>query len=104
MSSQARPGQGVGIGKKSIKSRPGAMKRKEKIVKSECERFGKNLAIMTALEEKAAPATAAPENPLEKKAPMNGTWAALRGFIQATMEVKEEFVKKPAEGAMEVEA
>ncbi|KAG0635392.1 ribosome biogenesis protein SLX9-domain-containing protein [Tuber brumale] len=67
-----------GIGRKSMKSRPGAMKRKEGVVKSECERFGKNLAIMQA---GAIPGAAGG----------GGTWAALRGFIEGTMEKKEEF-------------
>lgn len=63
-----------------MKSRPGAMKRKEKVVKSECERFGKNLAIMqTGL---AGEGGTKPSS-----------WAALRGFIEGTMEKKEEFVK-----------
>lgn len=70
-----------GIGRKSMKSRPGAMKRKEKVVRSECERFGKNLAIMQ---------TGLVVGGGEKK---GGSWAALRGFIEGTMERKEEFVK-----------
>lgn len=80
-----------------MKSRPGAMKRKEKVVRNECERFGKNLAIMqTGL----AGAVAGGE--LGKKP---SSWAALRGFIEGTMEKKEEFVKaaEPADAAMEVE-
>ena len=35
--------------KKSLKSRPGAMKKREKVVKGERERFEKNLAGMLAL-------------------------------------------------------
>ncbi|KAL0635686.1 hypothetical protein Q9L58_005320 [Maublancomyces gigas] len=76
-----------GIGRKSMKSRPGAMKRKEKIVKTECERFGKNLAIMQA-------GNVAGGEPGKKPS----SWAALRGFIAGTMEQKEEFVKG-AQGA-----
>lgn len=65
------------------------MKRKERVVKSECERFAKNLAILS-----------------EKDALMDGkvgagagagttgnTWSTLRGFIGATLEKKEEFLK-----------
>ena len=73
------------VGRKSIKSRPGAMKRKEGVVKSECERFGKNLAIMQT--GAIAGATG------------GGTWAALRGFIEGTMEKKEEFVKADRDGS-----
>lgn len=79
-----------GIGRKSMKSRPGAMKRKEKIVKTECERFGKNLAIMQA-------GNVAGGEPGKKPS----SWAALRGFIAGTMEQKEEFVKA-AQGAAAV--
>lgn len=49
-------------------------------MRSECERFGKNLAIMQT--GAIAGATGG-----------GGTWAALRGFIEGTMEKKEEFVK-----------
>ena len=35
--------------KKSLKSRPGAMKKREKVVRAERERFEKNLAGMLAL-------------------------------------------------------
>lgn len=74
-----------GIGRKSMKSRPGAMKRKEKVVKTECERFGKNLAIMQAGNVAGGDAGKGPSS-----------WAALRGFIAGTMEQKEEFVKGAA--------
>lgn len=79
---QSGSSRAVADGRKSMKSRPGAMKRKEKVVKSECERFGKNLAIMqTGL---------AGEGEGGKKP---SSWAALRGFIEGTMEKKEEFVE-----------
>ncbi|KAA8900805.1 ribosome biogenesis protein SLX9-domain-containing protein [Sphaerosporella brunnea] len=77
--------------KKVLKSRPGAMKRKERLVKSECERFGKNLAILeTGQQAEGAGMT---------------SWAKLRGFIGATLEKKEEFVEmeKAKETGMEVE-
>lgn len=85
---------------KAIKSRPGAMVRKERLLRSECERFGKNLAILEV--EKGEK---------EGGGAVGGTWATLRKFIGATLEKKEEFVemeKKAAEKAagataMEVE-
>ena len=65
------------IQKKSLKSRPGAMKRKEKLEKLEKERFNANLAQM---------ATSA--------APSTDRWAALKNHVQNTMEVKPEFANK----------
>ncbi|KAI5857613.1 ribosome biogenesis protein SLX9-domain-containing protein [Tricharina praecox] len=88
-----------GMGSKAIKSRPGAMVRKERLLKSECERFGKNLAILEG------------EKGQKKEGVVGGSWATLRQFIGATLEKKEEFVEmemKAAEkaagtAAMEVE-
>ncbi|KAF2493585.1 hypothetical protein BU16DRAFT_513606 [Lophium mytilinum] len=70
---------------KSLKSRPGAMKRKEKIEQLERERFGKNLAQMMgstpSQQDNAKPATIADR------------WSALKSFVQSTTEVKPEFGK-----------
>lgn len=80
--------------KKGLKSRPGAMKRKETLLKSECERFGKNLAILES--GKGGEAASAPAS----------GWAMLRGFIGATIEKKEEFLemeKKEKEKTMGME-
>jgi len=87
-------GQAI-IKRKSLKSRPGAMKRREKIEKMEKERFTKNMADMAGLANTNTNATvveghqaaAAPNPPASR-------WAALRTFIEATMEQKPEFVKK----------
>jgi hypothetical protein len=78
--------------KKGLKSRPGAMKRKEQLLKSECERFGKNLAILETGEKGTEGSMS--------------SWAKLRGFIGATLEKKEEFVEmeKAKEGVMDIEA
>jgi len=89
-----------GMASKAIKSRPGAMVKKERLLKSECERFGKNLAILEG------------EKGEKKEGAVGASWATLRNFIGATLERKEEFVemeKKTAEKArgataMEVEA
>jgi len=75
---------------RSLKSRPGATKRRERVEKMERERFGKNMAQLTA--GTAAPAVGAGG----AATPASGTasrWAALRGFISQTLEQKPEFVK-----------
>ncbi len=72
---------------KSMKSRPGAMKKREKLEKMERERFGKNMAQLTA----GTPAAKATEGQQSATA---SRWAALRGFISQTMEVQPEFVKQ----------
>lgn len=77
----------VKIRHKSLKSRPGAMKRREKLEKLERERFSKNMAQLAA-----GSATNAGEE-AQKVATAN-RWAALRGFISQTLEQKPEFVKK----------
>ncbi|KAF1955367.1 hypothetical protein CC80DRAFT_505702 [Byssothecium circinans] len=62
---------------KSMKSRPGAMKRKEKLERAEKERFNANLAQMVGTSN-----------------PVSDRWAALKNHVQNSMEVKPEFVKK----------
>lgn len=59
---------------KTLKSRPGAAKRKQVLEGREMERFGKNLANMA-------------EGGREDR------WEALRGFIGRTLETKGEFGK-----------
>ena len=117
---QARAGK---VRHRSLKSRPGALKRKEKIVKGEMERFSRSLAQLSALPadsrgnkegeggEAAAGAGAVKgeaametegtdETQATQKAPAvpnNSTsnrWAALRGFISATMEQNPAFTTK----------
>ncbi|KAF8451541.1 ribosome biogenesis protein SLX9-domain-containing protein [Terfezia claveryi] len=78
---------------KTIRSKPGAQKRKEKVLREECVRFGKNLAIMNS----AAVATEGKEpGTVQVPVPAVSSWAALRGFIANTMERKEEFVQMEA--------
>ncbi|KAI5927824.1 ribosome biogenesis protein SLX9-domain-containing protein [Camillea tinctor] len=91
---------------KSIKSRKGALKKKERIVKDEVGRFDINLARLNAV---GAAGTGTAEMQVETK--QGGTeaqnqtqsqipgstasrWAALRGFISATMEQNPAFVGK----------
>ncbi|KAL1305000.1 hypothetical protein AAFC00_003903 [Neodothiora populina] len=88
---------------KTLKSRPGAAKRKAALEGKEMERFGKNLAQMTAAVTPAAPVTAA-SAPAATTANTAATaegdatanrWAALRGFIGQTMEQNPQFgIKK----------
>jgi hypothetical protein len=71
---------------RSMKSRPGAMKTREKLEKMEKERFMKNMAQLAA----GGAGTMGEE---EQKVATSNRWAALRGFISQTMEQKEEFRK-----------
>ncbi|KAL2263151.1 hypothetical protein VTK26DRAFT_7975 [Humicola hyalothermophila] len=117
---------------KSLRTRPGALKRKEKLVKGEMQRFGASLAQLTSIA--AAAGAAAPAGGMgtgagtgadqggaaastEMDADMEGgkqgssaesqtqttgaaasatssRWAALRGFISATMEQNPAFLNK----------
>ncbi|TPX16504.1 uncharacterized protein E0L32_003798 [Thyridium curvatum] len=91
---------------KSLKSRPGALKRKERVVKGEMARFGASLAQLAATKEEpsaavataAAPGAAGDSNTAPQPQPQMVTsnrWAALRGFISATMEQNPAFTNKP---------
>ncbi|KAI4867834.1 ribosome biogenesis protein SLX9-domain-containing protein, partial [Hypoxylon rubiginosum] len=97
---------------KSLKSRPGALKKKERLVKGEVERFGVSLARLNAVPEQQqqrrqqdktmdVDEDGAVEDQAEAQAPVPGPtlsttnrWAALRGFISATMEKNPAFVGK----------
>lgn len=98
---------------RSIASRPGALRRKEKVVRGEMERFSRSLAQLATLpgaggkgEDGAAAATAVEAMETEAAgvaaaapAPASSSstssrFAALRGFITATMEQNPAFVGK----------
>ncbi|KAK4174832.1 ribosome biogenesis protein SLX9-domain-containing protein [Triangularia setosa] len=97
---------------KSIKSRPGALKRKERVVKGEMSRFGYNLAQLATVTSAISSATISrnpssqqvknqQEQPKMKKdataaqeAATSNRWAALRGFISSTMEQNPAFLGK----------
>lgn len=94
---------------RSLKSRPGALKRKERVVRAEMERFGRSLASMSgaaAAEEKQAtvqqggqPGGEAMETETQQQqqqpaAPAASRWAALRGQISKTMEQNPAFLNK----------
>jgi hypothetical protein len=90
---------------RSLKSKKGAMKKKERVVKGEMERFGASMARMSGMEEQqAAPAAAkleAMDTTTQSEStdaqPAKGTsnrWAALRGYISSTMEQNPAFSKQ----------
>ncbi|KAK2754205.1 hypothetical protein FQN54_007084 [Arachnomyces sp. PD_36] len=74
---------------KSLKHRPGAMKRKDKLDKVERERFGKNMAQMAGAQPPAVQNTSVPR--ADDTAASSGRWAALRSFISQTMDQNPEF-------------
>lgn len=95
---------------KSLRNRPGALKRKEKLVQSEVERFQGSLARLNAIgvttqgaapqahgggSGEARPETdeAGPQGQQHANA-TGGRWAALRGFISATMEQNPAFAEQ----------
>jgi hypothetical protein len=88
------------IKQKSMRSRPGATKRREKLERMERERFGKNMAQLAAGSTQGNTSstrnsTQAADNNITQaqSSATSGKWAALRGFISQTMERKEEFRK-----------
>jgi hypothetical protein len=70
---------------KSLKSKPGASKKKAKIIKEERERFGKNLAVLSQT-------SSAPSDPNVDSVKgsiatpsTNGAWAVLRRHLENTV-------------------
>ena len=93
------PGEGK-MEMKSLKHKPGAMKRKRVLEGREMERFGKNLAQLVGSVQRGGSvakttgegdAAAAPAAPVV--AAQADRWAALRGFIGGSMEQNPAFVK-----------
>ncbi|KAK8049597.1 hypothetical protein PG994_011327 [Apiospora phragmitis] len=93
---------------KSLRSRKGALKRKEKLVKSELERFQGNMAQLNtmrasgqdtmAMEQAAGQdaATSTQSQTTTGSGNMPNRWAALRGFISSTMEQNPAFLEQEA--------
>ena len=79
------------IPRKSMKSRPGAMKRRERLDKTERDRFAKNLAQM------AAPQSASNGEHLSHEEAIGKRWSALRGFISQTLEKRTDISMKVAQ-------
>jgi hypothetical protein len=93
----------------SLRSKKGALKRKERLLKSEMDRFGVNMAQMSHVSTQpqnnsssAGNATSSlpgsssgPSGSVPAPAPVvSNRWAALRGYISATMEQNPAFVNK----------
>lgn len=75
---KANTGQSAQSGFKSLGSKPGVRKKREKIVREERERFGKNLAVLSM----AKPASAEAGG---ERSDTSNRWAALRAHLQTSM-------------------
>lgn len=76
------------IKQKTLRHKPGALKRREKLEKLERDRFNKNLVEMSNIT--SAPAANNGETSNESN-PTAGRWSALRNFISQTMEQQPVF-------------
>ncbi|KAJ5440142.1 uncharacterized protein N7458_011140 [Penicillium daleae] len=76
------------IKQKTLRHKPGALKRREKLEMLERDRFAKNMAQMSSLQPAAAgnASEATPESN-----PTANRWSALRNFISQTMEQQPVF-------------
>ncbi|KAJ0383217.1 hypothetical protein COL922a_010945 [Colletotrichum nupharicola] len=94
---------------KSLKSRPGALKRKEMVVRGEMARFGASMAALTNVPAAPVPVAAAPaakvdgsdnvamgDAAAEETSATAGRWAALRRHISSTMETNPAFSRQGA--------
>lgn len=92
---QQNPNSQVNIIKqKTLKHKPGAEKRRQKLEQLERDRFAKNMAQMAAIGTTQAAPTTAEGTSSTATEEANGTsnrWAALRSFISQTMEQQPVF-------------
>lgn len=89
---------------RSLKSTPGALRKKERLVRGEMERFGLSLAQLSTVQETPQQQREAEmvdvedkDGEEENRAPVQSTanrFAALRGFISATMEQNPAFSRQ----------
>ncbi|KAJ5178752.1 hypothetical protein N7492_001962 [Penicillium capsulatum] len=79
------------IKQKTLRHKPGALKRREQLEKVERDRFAKNMAQMASLQP--TPAAGNREAASESNAANSTTnrWSALRNFISQTMEQQPVF-------------
>ncbi|KAF3076192.1 hypothetical protein CFAM422_001537 [Trichoderma lentiforme] len=88
----------------SLRSKKGALKRKERLLKGEMARFGVSMAQFSHLPAQTQSAVPESEKPSASSLPVSAAptpapaasnrWAALRGYISATMEQNPAFVNK----------
>ncbi|KAL6904163.1 ribosome biogenesis protein SLX9 domain-containing protein [Trichoderma evansii] len=89
----------------SLRSKKGALKRKERLLKAEMGRFGVSMAQLSSMpaqpqngsqstEKAAAPASSSNGSAPAPPPAVSNRWAALRGYISATMEQNPVFVNK----------
>ena len=70
---------------KSLKSKPGAMKKKEALINLERDRFGKNLAQLA--NSSASQSGVERHDGVDNAGDINGKrWVALRHYIQSSMD------------------
>lgn len=83
------------IKQKTLKQKPGALKRRQNLEKVERDRFARNMAQMAAMDKDAtAPDAEGNHHHHNTTEETNGTanrWAALRSFISQTMEQQPVF-------------
>lgn len=85
------------IKQKTLRHKPGAMKRRQNLEKIERDRFAKNMAQMAAMDpqpqQQQPPGTGQSETtkPESEQSGTANRWAALRGFISQTMEQQPVF-------------
>lgn len=73
------------IKQKTLKHKPGALKRKQQIEKMERDRFAKNMAQLSGVDSAGGPEANA------EQASTSNRWAALRNFVLQTMEQQPVF-------------
>ncbi|MCJ1462744.1 hypothetical protein MMC07_001347 [Pseudocyphellaria aurata] len=78
------------INHKSLKSRPGALKKKETLISMEKERFNKNMAQMVQYNNNANDSAEALNIASDMNHGTGRRWAAIRSFIQQQMERRPE--------------
>lgn len=78
------------IKQKTLKHKPGTMKRREKLERLERDRFVRNMAQMTGMQPTAAAGTGGDASTGQSDTGPN-RWAALRNFISQTMEQQPAF-------------
>ncbi|CAI7667297.1 unnamed protein product [Penicillium manginii] len=76
------------IKQNTLRHKPGAMKRREKLERVERDRFAKNMAQMSTLPTQSEPTA---ENTTADANPTASRWSALRNFISQTMEQQPVF-------------